>query len=319
MRLIITIDTEEDEWYGYGLDSYSVTNIDKIIELQELFDEYRVKPTYLITYPVAANERSIKILKKIEDEKKCEIGSHCHPWSTPPYEEEFNPVNSMLCNLSEELQFKKMKVLHETIKKNFGIEPVSFRCGRWGYNSDVARNLYKLGYKVDSSISAYTDWSLYHGPDTSYVSPKPFRFNTNNIFEESANGHMLQVPATVGFLQKNYSLSNTVLQMLKNSPVNRLRLIGILYKLNILNKVELTPELYDSDQMIKLTKRMAQNNYKIVNMHFHSSTLEGGLTPFVKDKDDEKRFLNIIREYLKFTRDAGIESITLSESLHCVN
>jgi len=99
MHLVVTIDTEEDNWGQYSADSFSIENIKKIPALQEMFDEFSVVPTYLVTYPVATNRESVEILKDILQRGKCEIGMHCHPWSTPPFDEERNSFNSMLCNL----------------------------------------------------------------------------------------------------------------------------------------------------------------------------------------------------------------------------
>ena len=134
-KLILTVDTEEDNWDRYSTTDNPVKNIEKIVSLQKMFDQFGIKPTYLITYPVATNPRSITILKKILKEGKCEIGMHCHPWNTPPFEEEINDINSMLCNLSEELVHKKLTTFHQAIGENFDIVPVSFRSGRWGFSS----------------------------------------------------------------------------------------------------------------------------------------------------------------------------------------
>jgi len=185
MKLIITIDTEEDGWEDYNPTGNTVSNISQIPLLQELFDEFNVKPTYLITHPVATDEKAVSILKGIMETGRCEIGSHCHPWNTPPFEEDNNGKNSMLCNLPSELQYKKMSSLHNTITENFGIEPVSFRSGRWGYGRDVAANLQRLGYRIDTSIIAYTDWTDSHGPDFSEIPPEPFRFSIEDIYRES--------------------------------------------------------------------------------------------------------------------------------------
>src|SRR5713101_3891619 len=70
-------------------------------------------------------------------------------------------------NLPEELQHKKMTALHEAIERHLKVVAVSFRCGRWGYSESVARNLAKLGYKVDTSITPFTDWGAVGGPDFS--------------------------------------------------------------------------------------------------------------------------------------------------------
>ena len=265
MKLIITIDTEEDNWEDYNSTGITVSNISKILFLQELFDEFNVKPTYLITYPVATDEKAVSILKEIMEEDKCEIGAHCHPWNTPPFEEKTNGKNSMLCNLPSELQYKKMSFLHNTIMKNFGIEPVSFRSGRWGYGRNVAGNLQKLGYRIDTSIIAFTDWTDSHGPDFSDISPEPFRFSIEDIYSESSTGRIMEIPATVGFLQQSFTLSNNILKMINRRPVSTLRLVGILSRLNLLNKVWLSPEVSDSRSMINLTKCMMKNNYKVIN------------------------------------------------------
>lgn len=318
MKLIITIDTEEDNWGHYSPTGHTLENIDRIPLLQKLFDDFNVKPTYLISYPVAVNDKCISILREIDKADKCEIGMHCHPWNTPPFDEETNERNSMLCNLPKELQYKKLSILHKTIQKNFGIAPVSFRAGRWGYNRGLAENLYRLGYKVDTSITAYTDWTRYYGPDFSNIAPMPFRYSCESIFQESSNGYLLEVPATIGYLQQNFTLSNYISKLLSKKPINKLRLIGLLNKLHLLNKVLLSPEASDSKSMVRLAKCLIKKDFKFINMFFHSTSLKAGLTDFVKTKDDEKRFFQQIREFLIFTKDAGIESIKLSDVLNQV-
>ncbi|HTG02435.1 MAG TPA: hypothetical protein VK654_17770, partial [Nitrospirota bacterium] len=74
MKLVITIDTEEDNWGSYDSQEYTLENIKNIPVLQELFDRFGVKPTYLITYPVAMHGGSLAILKEIKDSNRCEIG-----------------------------------------------------------------------------------------------------------------------------------------------------------------------------------------------------------------------------------------------------
>lgn len=83
MKLIITIDTEEDNWSRYSATDNPVENIERIVPLQQLFDEFGVRPTYLVDYPVATNPKSVSVFKRILEEGKYEIGMHCHPWNTP--------------------------------------------------------------------------------------------------------------------------------------------------------------------------------------------------------------------------------------------
>lgn len=314
MKLIVTIDTEEDSWGDYRPSEHTTENIGRIPALQSVFDEFYVTPVYLVTYPVAMSGEAVSILRPILDQGRCEIGTHCHAWNTPPFEEENTERNSMLSNLSSNLQFKKIKVLHETIQKQFGVEPVCFRSGRWGYNDEVAKNICRLGYKIDTSITPYTDWTKHNGPDYTHASPDPYRFSCGEIHGNSAEGEIIEIPVTVGFFQANFAFSNAIFNFIRRRPISYLGLIGTLHRINLLNKVWLSPEISTTKEMSRLTDRMMKNGYPILNMMFHSSALKAGLMPFVKTKEDEKQFLTRIREYLGFTRDRGIEPIKVSEA-----
>jgi hypothetical protein len=74
------------------------------------------------------------------------------------------------------LQFEKLQRLHEAIQDKFEMTPVAFRCGRWGFDAEVAKNIVRLGYRIDTSITPYTSWAPAFGPDFSYVSPQPYTF-----------------------------------------------------------------------------------------------------------------------------------------------
>ncbi|MFO0754199.1 MAG: polysaccharide deacetylase family protein [Thermodesulfovibrionales bacterium] len=315
MKLIITIDTEEDTWGCYSPGGHTVRNIERIPGLQDVFDTFTVKPSYLVTYPVARNEKAVAILKEIMERGGCEIGMHCHPWNTPPFEEVSNEVNSMLCNLDDRLQFKKLKCLHSTIQRNFRTAPVSFRSGRWGYSQSVANNLYRLGYKIDTSVTPYTDWTRFFGPSFQTHSPSPFRVPCDGPTAGEGSGYLTEVPATIGYLQKNFTISNYLFRVLSGKQLRRLRLIGVMDRLNMLNKVWLSPEQSDTGDMIRLALRMKKNGYELINMFFHSPTLKAGLTEFVQNRKEERLFVRRIREFLEFARAEGIESICLSDSL----
>ena len=314
MKLVITIDTEEDNWGKFISTGQTLENIKNIPRLQELFDDLNVKPTYLITYPVATDDKSIALLRDIEKTGRCEIGTHCHPWNTPPFEEELSEKNSMLCNLTSDQQFKKLDVLHNTIIRNFDVTPVSFRSGRWGYDPVVAHNLLRLGYKVDTSITSYVNWQNYFGPDFSDVPPHAYR--SGNEGERSFGDGLLELPATIAYLQQNFERCNRLFKILGRKPLSRLRLIGILDRLNLLNKVWLSPEMSEAGEMIRLVRCLMKKKYQTINMFFHSTTLKAGLNDYVRSLDDERRFLMRIKEFLTFTRDEGIESVKLADTLN---
>ena len=295
MDLVITIDTEEDNWATYSATDNPVSNIEKLIPLQQMFDRYQVKPTYLISYPVATDPQAVEILKSFLSAGKCEIGMHCHPWNTPPFEEEINDINSMLCNLPAELVHKKLITLHQTICENFEIVPVSFRSGRWGFSSAVASSLVSLGYKVDTSVSPFIDWCEYHGPDYSGFPLHPYRFHPDDIAVSSHNGSLLEVPATVGFFQKNFHRCQQITKACENLLGKILRVKGILDRMGLVNKHWLSPELSDAISMVKLARRMELNGYPCINMSFHSNSLLPGCSPFVRTAKEEEIFLKRLK------------------------
>jgi len=312
MHLAITIDTEEDNWSDY--ESVPVlSNIGRLSELQNLFDRYKVKPTYLITYPVATDKNSISILRKIMEDDRCEIGAHLHPWNTPPFEEERTPENTMLFNLDEDLQYRKLESLHSKIVENFRFEPVTFRSGRWGFDQTVARNIHRLGYKVDTSVSPYSSWEKYHGPDFSEYSPMPQKIQMGN--SGNPDSWILEVPATIGFLQDNYDLCNKCLKTISGSALRHFRLIGILDKLNVINKVCLSPEPDNAEKMIRLAESMKRNGYQLLNMFFHSTSLQHGLNHFTKTKEEAEELTRRIDKFLEYASASNIRPIKLSESL----
>lgn len=309
MYLAITIDVEEDNWSNYDSDPV-MSNIGKLTELQKLFDEYHVKPTYLITYPVATDMKSVSLLREIMEDGRCEIGTHVHPWNTPPFEEEKSVENTMLFNLNRELQYNKIESLHEIIRRNFEIEPVTFRAGRWGFDQTVAENMFKIGYKVDCSVSPYLNWQSYHGPDFSNWTPGIQRLYLKN---QKHDQFLLEIPATIGFLQPNFNLCNKMFNTISNSKLKHFRMIGVLDKLRMLNKVWLSPEMSDGMEMIKLSNSMKREGYVFLNMFFHSSSLKAGLTPFTKSVEDEKMIMKRIEGFLNKMAINNVKSVTLRE------
>jgi hypothetical protein len=312
-RFFITIDTEEDDWGEYRSSGFSLNGVLQLRLVQEIFDRYGAVPTYLITYPVVKDETARAFFLDLLAKNRCEIGAHCHPWNTPPFEEVLNARHSMLCNLPSSTVSKKIAVLQNEITQCLGIVPRSFRAGRWGFGPDVAAALNSLGFRVDTSVTPFIDWSVYTGPDYRRAPTHSYRFNPNNVLSAVPNGALLEVPATIGFLQQNQEFCRRLLEWGALAPLLRIR--GILDKARIANLRWLSPELSNARDMISLVKSSILRGCSYVNMSFHSTTLVPGKTPFVRTQRDLEVFLRSIEAVIKFAANEGLIFSALSESL----
>jgi len=58
-RMLMGVDTEaDDQWSSAGRETLTLRNIAELPRLQALCDRYGVRPTYLVTYEVAADPES---------------------------------------------------------------------------------------------------------------------------------------------------------------------------------------------------------------------------------------------------------------------
>lgn len=308
MNLVITIDTEEDDWGVFRRSGHRCSNIAEIPSLQEVFDRYAVKPTYLVTYPVATDPGAVSVLKRLLDEGKCEIGSHCHPWNTPPFEERPNAFTSMLCNLSEDLQYRKLETLHEAVVKSFGVEPRSFRAGRWGFSMSVAENLLKMGYRVDTSVSPLCDWSLYHGPDYTEATAEP------HLVRGRDGECLVEIPATIGFAQRQFRLGRRITTACRAYHLQGLRIPGLLRRMGLLTPVGLSPDESDTRDMLRLSRACAANGYRCLNLWLHSTSLLPGMSPFVPDRAALERLFSRLECFLEHAAQLRMCSLSLSEA-----
>lgn len=314
MQLVVTIDAEEDQWGPSPYNGSTVTNIGKIPELQRVFEEYRVVPTYLLTYPVAADPKTSAIFRELQAAGQCEIGMHCHPWNTPPYEESINRYNSMLCNLPASLQLKKVQRLYEMVSTQIGTAPLAFRSGRWGFGCETARILARLGCLIDTSITPYTSWTDSYGPDFSRYTPRAFTFSGDDISSDASHGNLVEIPVTIGYVGGNSSQCHRLSEKLKQPPFRQLRVAGMLARLGLLRSVWLSPERETSARLVKLLKQLIREGCTTVNLFFHSSALQVGCTPFVRTQQQKEHLLVTLRAVLTFCRQVGITSVPFSQA-----
>src|ERR1700722_8509194 len=311
-RFFITIDTEEDDWGEYRSSGFSMEAVHQLFRVQEIFNAYGAIPTYLVTYPVVKDAGATAFFLDNLANGRCEIGTHCHPWNTPPFDEAINARNSMLCNLPYALVKDKIASLKEEISKTLGVDPVCFRSGRWGFGPDVAKAIQELGFRVDTSVTPYVDWTTSGGPDYRAASTHAYRFRPDDILAAAPNGPLLEVPVTIGFLQRYEAFGRRAIAA--GSIARRLRIRGLLDVARIVNLRWLSPEISTGREMIALAKRSLLRKNAYLNMSFHSTTLVPGRTPFVRTQQDLEVFLRSIEALIKYVANEGVVFSGLSES-----
>lgn len=315
MKLIVTIDVEEDNWGHFHPTEFTLDNLRGIPELQRLFDQYQVIPTYLVNFPVANDPFAVELFGRLHAAGKCEIGMHCHPWNTPPFVETTGEFNSMLCNLPDALALDKLSSLKQAIVRNIGVAPVSFRAGRWAMGCGVARALTELDVKIDTSVTPYTDWSCWQGVNYDAMSPALYRFSCAEVFKEDRQGGLLEVPVTIGYLQRDFARCNQYYRSIEKGFSQVLRIKGLLARLGLLNRVIMSPEVSDDGNMIALARAMRNYGYPLVNMFFHSTSLIPGLSPFVRDNHQKSRFFRTLDNFFNAILKHSFVSVPLKEAL----
>ena len=294
--LTIVVDTEEEfDWSKpFDRNQVGVSSIAaQPIAHERVFDKHGVVPTYVIDWPVATTPSSVAVLKKLMDEGRCEIGTHLHPWVSPPYTEDVNTFNSYAGNLPRDLEFEKLRMLTEAITNNFGRAPQVFKAGRYGVGPHTSDILAELGYTVDASVVPHTDMSQDGGPNFSSHGPDPFWFTARGA-------RLMEQPATAaysGVLHRQGPLLHTWLQ---SSTGQRLRLPGIASRLGLLERVKITPEGYTLDELKRATRCLLASGTRFVGLTYHSPSLEPGHTPYVRTKAELDRFLDTLDGYIHF-------------------
>ena len=132
-QLIVVIDTEEEfDWNKpVNRGSTSVASMQYIHRVQDIFDEYGIRPCYVIDYPIAAQQEAYQYLVKIFKDNRCDIGAHLHPWVTPPETEKLIPINTYPGNLEQSLEYEKLNNLTQVIHQNFDFQPTIYKAGRY--------------------------------------------------------------------------------------------------------------------------------------------------------------------------------------------
>ncbi len=140
MYLLVGIDTEGDnQWDAAARANQRFENIYALPRLHALFARHGVRPTYVITYPVATDERSAQVLRELKAAGDCEIGAHHHAWETPPCGAEDVRRHPYAANLPMRQFEHQLASLTVAIEHAVGDRPVSYGAGEIRVSRGIER------------------------------------------------------------------------------------------------------------------------------------------------------------------------------------
>ena len=300
VRLIVSIDTEEDNWDRSRHD-VRLENIGELPRMAAFFDRLGVRPTYFTTYQVAIDPQAAGVMREVGSDDRAEIGAHLHPWNTPPLTEAFEPRNSMLKNLPAELQLAKIQSLTAALEEAFRFTPTAFRTGRYGIGRDTVGALLSCGYRVDSSVSPFVSLETTDdGPSFVGAPMVPYRMAAGrDVREPAPDGDLVEIPLSYGFNRGPFSLWDPARRMLEAAPLRWFRLAGLAARTGLIKRLTLCPELASVADMLTLSRRLLEHGVRHLHLTWHSPSFMPGLSPFAATARDVAHLYASIEEYLE--------------------
>ena len=304
-RVLLGIDTEaDDQWSAAGRDKLTLRNIAELPRLQKLCDHYGVRPTYLITYEVATDPESRSILRGLANEGRCEIGSHHHPWTTPP------PSDGHLFPLNLNLeQFRsQLRALTEAVGEVTGESPVSYRSGRNGFAGSHVGALESEAYTVDSSVDPFFNERTKGGPSFAGARLEPY-FVSGEDPRRAGASRLLEIPVTSAL---NRRLPHRLEAAYADfTPAYTFR--RVLRLLHIVRPIWLRPSYSKTEDMLWLAEHLLKSKMPVANIIFHSSELIPGGSPYNATAKDVETFYEKLSTLLRFLAERGVEGRTFRE------
>lgn len=319
--LVISIDTEVD-WFDKK--SNLLTNVVPSMQLSsELASKYGFYLTHFCTYEVLNDPSCQAEIQRQLAAGPCEIASHLHVWSTPPFQNpnQFNVdehwIDGFQSELPSDLLVGKLNSMHQKIKEVTGKFPTSHRAGRWAIDHRTMEFLEANGYLVDSSMT--------HGVSQTHMKGVSEHIKENN----GKCPKTPYYPSRSKLSKPGSSNSYSVLQV----PVPLLRKPHLGVKLNYPGKswfierrrsqkralptaLSFRPNYaMKNDEYSSLIKSLFEDKQlKIFTMMYHSSELIEGQSPSSKTLDRTAQTIRRLEMTLETAAKMGIKPLLLSDA-----
>ena len=308
--LLVAIDTEGDnQWDVNARLNQRFENIYALGRLHDFFARHGVRPTYVITHPVATDARSAEVLRGLAAQGDCEIGAHHHAWETPPCTSDDVRRHPYALSLPLDQFDAQLASLTDAITAAVGTRPVSYRSGRFGFSASHVSSLEQQGYLVDSSVAPLFYEAHKQGPDFVGAPLTPY-FLAYDDATRPGSSQVMELPISAALNRRVPAfIENAYARVPFNYHVKRaLRLARIAHVR------WLRPSYSSADDMCSLGRQLVDRGAPILNLLFHSSEAIVGGSPYNKTQGELDAFYDRLGRFLTFaTKDLGARGMTFRE------
>ena len=308
--LLVAIDTEGDnQWSAEARRHQTFENIYALGRLHDFFERHGVRPTYVITHPVATDARSAEVLRGLLARGTCEIGAHHHAWETPPCDPADVDRHPYALSLPLSQFDAQLASLTGAITTATGVRPVSYRSGRFGFAAAHVSSLERHGYLVESSVAPLFFEAHKQGPDFVGAPLAPY-FLSYDDPTRPGSSQLLELPISAALnrrvpaaLERWYGRApwpyhtKRALRLLRLAHVRWLR-----------------PSYSSAEDMIALARQIAARGVPILNLLFHSSEAIVGGSPYNRTPGELDAFYDRLGRFLEVaTRELRAWPATFAE------
>jgi hypothetical protein len=158
-----TLDTEPDNLWA-NRPELTFEHFDRLFEFHRRMRAAGSKPVYLTTSEVVEDAKARAVLRKCLDEGGCEIGAHFHSWTrswpfpVPDINWQGARSHAMAHQLGQGVEEAMLSYTCRELTSAYGVQPVSYRGGRWSLSRDSLTSFRNCGITVDSTVTPGISW-----------------------------------------------------------------------------------------------------------------------------------------------------------------
>jgi hypothetical protein len=310
LSLAVGIDTESDnQWELAARERPTFENLYALPALHARFRRHGIRPTYVITYPVARDPRSADVLRGLRETGTCEIGAHHHAWETPPCSAEDVARHVYAQDVDIDRFERQLAALTEAIEEAVGERPMSYRSGRFGFSAAHVSSLERAGYRIDSSVAPLFYEGHKGGPDFADAPRDPYYLAYDSATRPGSS-QVLELPLSAA-LNRRVPQALALAYARAPRPYTTKRWLR---RLGIAKIVWLRPSYSSLAEMCALARRLAGESAPLLNLLFHSSEAIAGGSPYNRTQAELEAFFDRLDRFFAFaTRELKAEPVTFRE------